>query len=458
MNLKKIFKVVFVDFMALFFGIINGFLLPKFLSIESYAYIKTFSLYIGYSGIFHLGFSDGMYILMGGKNIDEIKKEKIKGYMIVLLKIIFLVLGFLGIINLFIIKDLIFTFFILYTIPFQITLFVSLLYRATGQFDKYVVIRGIINIFNLISVLSTVFIFKSPLSYIIIQILGYVVVSIIYMMKILFTKVKFEKIIISEVGLLIKTGFIIMFANTVTNLFFSLDRWIIKLKFTQIDFAYYSFGVSMLSLFTTLISSISIVFYPYLAKESKNNLVVKKIKTYIILICSFAPAGYFVMEIIVENYMTKYSTSLEVLGILILSIPFISVINVIYANMYKVNNRGRAYLKTAIIMLIISLGLNIIVIYIGGNSVSIAYATLISLIIWYLYSARHFDGIEIEFKEIVYFSLYIISYIIIKKITINPLIKSILFSIIIFSSIIIFYKNELIDLIKMILNKDNTLK
>ena len=44
MNFKKMFKVVFVDFMALFVGILNGFLLPKFLTIDSYAYIKTFLL------------------------------------------------------------------------------------------------------------------------------------------------------------------------------------------------------------------------------------------------------------------------------------------------------------------------------------------------------------------------------------------------------------------------------
>ena len=140
MNFKKMFKVVFVDFMALFVGILNGFLLPKFLTIDSYAYIKTFTLYIGYSGIFHLGFSDGIYILLGGKSINDINKEKIKGYLLALLKILSLVSICFIIINIFIIKDVIFTCFILYTIPFQVILFVSLLYRATGEFDKYIII------------------------------------------------------------------------------------------------------------------------------------------------------------------------------------------------------------------------------------------------------------------------------------------------------------------------------
>lgn len=453
MDLKKLFKVIFVDFIALLVGVLNGFLLPKFLSIESYAYIKTFALYIGYSGMFHLGFSDGMYILLGGKSINEIKKEEIKGYMIILLKILAIMSIILIMINILILKDIIFTCFILYTISFQVTLFVSLLYRATGEFNKYIIIRSILNMFNLIATLSTVFIFNSPIIYIMIQVIAYLILALIYLKKIVINKVKAKKISKNEIKLLISTGFIIMIANTVNNLFFSLDRWVVKLNFTINDFAYYSFGVSMLTLFTTLIGSITIVFYPYLAKNNGKEKIINNIKNYIILICSFAPAGYFILELIVNTYIYKYSPSLDVLGILILSIPFMTVINVVYSNLYKTSNRGRVYLKTAIVIISIAISLNIIVIILHGNSTSIAYTTLISLIIWYIYSSKHFKELKIELKEIIYLSTYIITYILIKHLYINSILKAIIFIIIMFSLILIFYKTELIEMMKFLLKR-----
>ena len=454
MQFKKMFKVVFVDFMALLVGIINGFLLPKFLDIESYAYIKTFLLYVGYSGVFHFGFSDGMYILLGGKNINDVKKEKIKGYLITLIKIIIIVSIILIFINIFMIKKLIFTFFIIYTIPFQITLFASLLYRATGEFDKYIIIRSTINLFSLISTLVTIFILPNPIIYILIQTMGYIFIAFVYLISIFSQKIKSEKIQINEIKLLINTGFIIMIANTVNNLFLSLDRLVIKVKFSVTDFAYYSFGVSMLSLFTTLISSVTVIFYPYLAKSNGDRKMVENIKNYIIIICSFAPTGYFILELIVKIFIDKYINSLDILGILILTIPFMTVINVVYSNLYKVENRGKEYLIVAIKILIVALSLNILTIFLKGTCINIAYATLLSLIIWYVYSSRHFLGLKIKYKEVVYLFIYIISYIIIREININPLLKAIIFSFIIFINILTFYNSDVKELIKLIIKKE----
>ena len=114
MKINKALKVILVDCIALLIGIINGFLLPKFLDIESYAYIKTFTLYIAYSGMFHLGFSDGVYILLGGKKLSEVSRGKIKGYLISLIKILSVVFIIFSIISVLIIKDKIFKYFIFY--------------------------------------------------------------------------------------------------------------------------------------------------------------------------------------------------------------------------------------------------------------------------------------------------------------------------------------------------------
>ena len=72
---KGLAQVLFANIIFLLVGIVSNFLLPKYLSIESYSYIKTYALYISYAGFFHLGYNDGMYLKYGGKKIENISKK-----------------------------------------------------------------------------------------------------------------------------------------------------------------------------------------------------------------------------------------------------------------------------------------------------------------------------------------------------------------------------------------------
>ena len=51
-------------------------MLPKYLSIETYAGLKTFLLYTSYVGILHFGYVDGIYIRYGGKEKEELYQGK----------------------------------------------------------------------------------------------------------------------------------------------------------------------------------------------------------------------------------------------------------------------------------------------------------------------------------------------------------------------------------------------
>ena len=80
MNLKKnILKVFSANFMQLISSLVVGFFVPAILSIEGYADLKTYTLYISYIGFFHLGFLDGIYIKYGGKKLENIDKKQLKG-------------------------------------------------------------------------------------------------------------------------------------------------------------------------------------------------------------------------------------------------------------------------------------------------------------------------------------------------------------------------------------------
>ena len=453
MNIKKSLRVILVECFGILIGILNGLMIPKVFDLQSYAYLKTFTLYISFAGMLHFGFSDGMYLILGGKDIDDIKKEKVKGYFFVMLKIVMVAVAVLLFVSIFIVKDMAFKYFVYYILPWQVALFISLLYRATGEFNKYVIVRIAQNLVNLTSILAVILTIRSPILYMQIQVIGNLVIAIVSAFIIMTSTKKAEKIKRPEIKSITSMGFTVMVANAVSLLFITLDRWFVKIKFSVNEFAYYSFAVSMLSLFIVLVSSVTVLFYPYLARNKGDARVVSKVKKYIILICSFAPAGYFVLEFVVKGFLPQYVASLEVLGILIIGIPFITLTNVLYANLYKVGMRGKEYLIVASKMVALAFVLNVFVSYVLKNSTLIAYATDITLFVWYVYSSKDFKGLNIHKNEIFHFIVYVICYELIRIIPVPSLIKVVIFIISMVISEYIFFKEDVKESFLMIKNR-----
>lgn len=52
-----------------------AFIVPKFLGVKEYAYWQLYSFYIGYKGMMHLGWLDGIYLKYGGETYQSLDKQ-----------------------------------------------------------------------------------------------------------------------------------------------------------------------------------------------------------------------------------------------------------------------------------------------------------------------------------------------------------------------------------------------
>ena len=72
---KKIFRnIIFVavsNIITLLAGVLVGFVIPKILTITDYGYYKIFTMYFAYTGLFHFGFCDGIFLYFAGKKYDN---------------------------------------------------------------------------------------------------------------------------------------------------------------------------------------------------------------------------------------------------------------------------------------------------------------------------------------------------------------------------------------------------
>lgn len=69
---QGMFWILIANIINFVINIINSFVLPKFLSVDIYVDIKTYTLYIGYAGFLSLGFADGMYLKYGGDDYHKL--------------------------------------------------------------------------------------------------------------------------------------------------------------------------------------------------------------------------------------------------------------------------------------------------------------------------------------------------------------------------------------------------
>lgn len=450
MNLKRnILRIFSANFLTMISGILLGFVVPAVLSVDSYAYFKTYTFYISYIGLLHLGFVDGMYIKYGGKELIDLDKSefKLEHRVFIIFQII---ITLLCLVIALVKKDIILILFSLSIIPINTFAFFSLFYQSIGEFKKYTNITYVYTIIYLLLnvILAVVFRNDNYILYCITSIIANGIVFLYlefkYFKQFKGIKAKYD----SKVWNNIKVGFFILLGNLSVLMFYAIDRWFIKFFYTVSDFAYYSFAISMLNIINLLISSISIAFFNYLSK-GENVEKIKKLKDYFLILGVFASFGYFVFAGIVNIILRKYIHALDIIAVSFASYPYMIVINALYVNLYKARKKEKMYFKVVIFMVIISAFYNTIAMIINKNPVSIAVATTLSFITWYLYSVKDFRYLKSTKKEILYLGINTVSFLALSNFF-NWLIGGVVYFIIAIVTTIILFKKEIIEIYRII--------
>jgi len=452
MDLKKnLLKVFTANFIALIVGIVNGFFLPAFLSIDQYAYLKTFTLYISYVGIFHFGFLDGLYLKYGGKYKDNLDRKELKyehNFFILfqlMVTFLFLILAYLR-------KDLIMLAFALSIVPINMQTYFSFLYQSLGEMGTFAKIKTAYPITILCLNLSFIFLLKIDhyLPFVLAILIAHYLVYSIF--EISYNKdFKINGIKKIQLKPLFLSGFFIMMGNLSNMFFYSIDRWYVKFLLPLENFSYYSFAVSMMGIILMMINSISMTFYPNFSRGYEVEQI-KKIKIYLIIIGAISSIGYFILSLIVTNFIGNYVPSLQVISILFVGFPAIGVINALYVNLFKVNKQERRYFYKVLKMLIISIILNTLAVLINLSNFSIAIATTIAFYFWFFSSSKDFTGLETNIKEIAFIFLYIPLFLF-SSIFLNYITGFVLFTLGVFVLVWLFYKKEFKELVDKLIKR-----
>ena len=385
---KGLIQILGANIILLLVNILNSFLLPKYVSIETYAIIKTYTLYIGYAGFLSLGFADGMYLKFGGMDYSNINKQELSDNVTSYIFFEFIVSGIFLVISL-LTHNYLVTAFSIGSFCINIIGYYKNLYQAVGEYSSY---SKTVNYQPLLCFLFNILLIfavktNDPSMYVSAQVMSSVLVAIYLSLAIHLRKKVFRsgKISLLEIKDNIFNGFSLMLGNFSSSLFTSIDRWFVKLLLTNNDFAYYSFAVSIENIVSVFVSPITVSLYNIFCKgiSEKRIMFIKRCT----LVWGFIViSAAFPIRLVIEMYLPKYNDSVLIIEPLLLTQVFYSVIKGIHVNLLKAEKRQNSYFRQTLIMSGIAFGLNSVFFIILPTAFSFAIATFFTALIWFVYS------------------------------------------------------------------------
>lgn len=402
--MRNIFKVLFSNIISLLSGVLVGFLVPKMMGLVGYANYKTYTLYLTYIALLSLGLGDGLYLRFSGIDKEKLDVNQIKYYLhkyYIQLLLIFIPAFVISIFCVpseqkFICVALSFT-----ILSSQVTAVHQNLSVITSRFNEYstrvIVKASLTSIFVIILYL----IYKMQGVEITYQvyIIGVMLIDFLLAFWYLYTykefnfgKVDRNYILGESYWHLLQLGFPLLISNMAGSIFLNFDRQFVSVLFGKEEYAIYAFAYNMLTLITTMTSAVSLVLFPALRKMKKLNVKTelnKYIKCFnmIVALCLVV---FFPLCWIVNIFLPKYKSSLEVFRIVLPGLIFSSSVSVILNNFYKYENKVQRYFIGTASAIGFSVVLNFIAYYIWGTYLSISWVSMIALIYWYVISYFYF--------------------------------------------------------------------
>lgn len=304
---KGIVAVLIANLVNVAFSLATNFLLPKYLSIESYAGIKEFQLYVSYVGLFHLGFVDGIYLKYGGKTLGKDVDKEFSTDLSTMC-IFQTVTTIAVLIVAIILRDRILAFFAISILPQNMSNYFKFLYQATGEFNLYGKAMNLTTISTF--ALNMVLLFVLRTDSVFWYIAGYVV---LYFLIWIVLDVYFRKNHVLQKGTLfsfksflsnIKAGFLLTLGNLSSIFLTSMDRWFVKALMDTLAFAQYSFAVSVENFLNLAITPVTTTLYNYFCRVSDEEEH-RKVFNYVAVFATIIPAAAFPVKFILEVFLTK---------------------------------------------------------------------------------------------------------------------------------------------------------
>lgn len=348
---KNISISVFVQALSLITGFVMNLLVPKIVSELDFSYWQSYVLYVSYVSLLHFGLVDGFILKYSKYDYDTLDKDELRSQIrlascflsaisagLILYSAVFqsgatqilLILLAIGIIT----KNLFFFTGVIFQITYRINKYAAsiIVQRATALVISLV----------LIATKTTEFYY-----YVAADIIGDIVCGIYCLAhnkELFFGKCRNLKSAVASAISSCRAGITLLLANFSSSFIIGGAKMAVQSFWGALTFGKVSFSLSITSLFSSMISAVSIVLFPALKRidEDKLPITYEKIRAILMPITLFALIMYYPGKLFLAYWLPNYYESLNYLPFVLPMIVFTAQESMLNNNYYKILRKEKA--------------------------------------------------------------------------------------------------------------------
>ncbi|MEG0271730.1 MAG: hypothetical protein RR639_00415 [Hydrogenoanaerobacterium sp.] len=335
-------------------GVLKTLIVPSVLTVETYAYWQMYLFYISYIGFFYLGFNDGILLKYGKYNYKELPFEKLRSSM----------MFYIAMLSLFSAGVFIFSINIQDSQKSFVMLIVSMsivmmglngvmiyVFLITNQIKRHSLFSAVDSVSILVGALALVFLRKDQYQFLVYFVFTTKLISVTAMC-ILCKDLLVGKQASLRVGFVefidnIKVGSMLMIAQIMSMLITGIGRMFIEYTQDVSQYAYYSFGMTIINVIMVAVVAVSTVMYPTLGRIDTKLLPIyfKKICAYITDFNVLALLAYFPAYILIGLIFPKYASMLPYLSVFFAMLTWQAKTNIITNSYFRVLRMEKQMLR-----------------------------------------------------------------------------------------------------------------
>lgn len=347
------------------FSMLMYLIVPKILGTNSYGYWQLFLLYTNYSGFFHMGLIDGIYLKNGGKSYEELEYSVLGTQ----LKIMTVIHTMIALVFCFSIvqcsieqeRKMVVLCFSIYMIFYNFQNFIGFVFQAVNETKIYSIAVIIEKIASLIATTILILINQKNFIFYILVYVGSISLNSFYLLyrgrKIVFSKVIGIKKALLEARENIKIGIVLMFSGIASTLLIGASRMIVDYAWGIEIFGKLSFAISMINMLLLFVRQISVVLFPALRQlriDEQKKIYQESIN--FLRVClpiiyfSFVPMKFFLM-----SWLPQYTESIMYLSLLLPVCLYDGKMQLLFNTYFKVLRKEKFLLGVNIFSLVCSI-------------------------------------------------------------------------------------------------------
>lgn len=346
---------------------LSSLIIPRFIGVEQFGYFQLFLFYTTYTGFFHFGLNDGVYLVHGGENLQTLPKKSVNSQFLV------------GVIFQSCIAALLFSYALLG--PFDeargiviaqtaimivvqnASLFLGYVFQAINETKWFsislLLAKGLYGLSLVVLAICHVQNFYYYSTAFIVSTIIALIYCIIKGAPILSAGFEGPRAAIVDSVSSIRVGCKLLIANLASMVILGIARWLIDVEWGIEAFSQFSLSLQLVTFVSTFLSQVAMVLFPSLRSvdtgEQKQLYI--SIKRKLDLFLPVAYIGYFPLFWVVSAWLPKYETGLSIMYLLLPICVFDGKMLISSTTFYKVLRKESELLLLNIISALVSVGL-----------------------------------------------------------------------------------------------------